>query len=205
MATNPKLTWAQVANTKTVKKGPDFKPQLLPIVNVPNLLQPEQREVGNKFVAGRPSISHLDSRWPLPKNGNSKVPAPLPPQALENRTGVCYRNAIVQGLINTPIFVNWLMMHTNCSRRDCLACSLSKLARWYFNNNSQQQQQQHHQIALSTPLDEFWSLCKKVFWGPRAQKKKGVGPIDPEIGGVAFSFLAWLIRAVQDQCVNEPS
>lgn len=194
----------------TASPNPLFKPVLIPTYVPPDLAGPDLRGVSNKQVPGRPRIPHLDSDWTLPRRDEEKkVPTFLPPQALENNTGVCYRNAAIQCLMHTPIFVNWLMTHTNCQRFHCLTCSLSTLAKWYFNSNSQQkiqnQQQQYSAIALSTPLDEFWNLCQLVFWGPRAQMKRGIGPENMNIGGDEKSFMMWLIRVMQEQCVNEPA
>jgi hypothetical protein len=172
-------------------------PTLKPIILAPPPTKELEFRVGfNKFTPGRPRIAAPGSKWAITQSSA----ALLPVQPFENREGVCYRNSATQRLMNSRVFVDYLSRHEQCSHRACLRCCLKAIAEQYFDIGQLNQQ------ILSPRLDELWQTCLKVFWGPRAQRKKGkVGTKDMISGGNIWPFILYLIREMQEQCKGEPS
>ena len=115
----------------------------------------------------------------------------------------CYRHVTIQLLLNsTPALHNFLHTHktkTQCHIRDCLTCSLAKLAEEYARENSPAN------TPLTDTLDSFYSTCNKVFWGPRARAKRRVGPMDPDNeGDIELSFMFWLLYEIHEQLLRYP-
>ncbi|KAK5703402.1 hypothetical protein LTR17_022131 [Elasticomyces elasticus] len=89
------------------------------------------------------------------------------PVGLYNSGNMCYRNALLQCLLHTPVFYNCLgRIHFKCSKQadQCVTCALQALAHDYWLNRNPQDPQPNfpnntarilHQAVINTcPLDD---------------------------------------------------
>jgi hypothetical protein len=119
----------------------------------------------------------------------------LPPLRKEQIT----KKACVQILLNSSpallVFLATHMYSIGCNTRDCLTCSLGDLAAQYTNPNT---------TTLHDLLDAFYGCCEKVFWGPRARAKQGLGHTSREEVALDMSFLFSLLSNMQEQLLRYP-
>ncbi|KAK4962483.1 hypothetical protein LTR10_000109 [Elasticomyces elasticus] len=93
------------------------------------------------------------------------------PVGLYNSGNLCYRNALLQCLLHTPVFYNCLgRIHFKCSKQadQCVTCALQALAHDYWLNRNPQDPQPNfptntakvlHQAVINTcPLDDDFAV-----------------------------------------------
>ena len=154
--------------------------------------------LGNRTVANRPRVRDTWRRWP--------PCTPNHPFLFKNPGTLCYRNASLSFLLASPAFFNWSAAHVRgsawtCLIRDCLVCAFHALGTEYWHDDQKGDVQKFDARA-----QEFWDLCLKVFWGPRARMKHKFGPrdVDKE-GGDNTMFTLWLLRLIREQVRARPS
>ena len=147
------------------------------------------RALANRAVANRPRIRDTWRRWPSYARGR--------PHRFENPGTLCYRNASLAFLLASPPLFNWSAAHVRgsawtCLIRNCLVCSFHNLATEYWQDDNEGNVRRFDARTFDTRAREFWDLCLRVFWGPRARMKNKLGPIDVNKEGSSnIIFTLW--------------
>lgn len=114
-----------------------------------------------------------------------------PPHNFINKGCMCYRNSVLQVLLNLPPIYNWLGSHVGCNVKDCIACGLRKLMAEYRKEKTE---------SLQSQAIAFYELCtrKGRFWSvPRG------GPVRPNKD--QCDSVEFLNRMLDDICAQIPS
>ena len=99
-------------------------------------------DTANRIGHGRPRIPWSWTKWPIHAHQTHGMPDGNAVSGLQNNSTLCYRNTVLQLLLNNRIFYNWAFKHVEnsvwpCgrgrgSKRDCLVCSFAALATQYL-------------------------------------------------------------------------
>lgn len=181
---------------------------------------PEETMCQNQPVMGRPRILPSLTQWHHPSltsasrfipdgqdrraTNDSEVLDVIMKRGLDNSTGVCYRNAVLQLLLNLPALVNFAANHRLvCPKAQsfCLICLFRQVAEVYHEPGTSPNIDHRLHSAVQT----FWDACLRVFWGPRAGRKRKVGPFDMSSGGSHGELLFYLLVTMKEQLQDCPS
>ncbi len=109
----------------------------------------------------------VSKKWPITKLGAAGFANPL---------FWCYRNAILQAMMNLPIFVNWIQTHTitqgSCPdfrkkigggktpRKRCVACAFKRLSEAYW-------EEARNTKNVESVLADFNQVANNAGWEPK--------------------------------------